>query len=330
MTDLDKIPFDERRGRSTRPPRRYRYRTYGLVLSSQLKLPELIPAVPSDGEPDVEILATSVPPMLEKAAAQDALWQFTEDRCQFSVGGIARYRIEQGQRILVDRRGSATPRPGDVRLYLLGSALGALLHQRQCLPLHVSALETPTGVWAFTGPSGAGKSTLAAWLHFTLGWPIVSDDVAVIQPGEEQPRLHPGPPRLKLWRDALAALGMDHRDLVQDRTRVDKYHLDLRDRFPGHASSLSALVMLESIQAGEAPELIQLKGQEAFRTLLMTVYRPAIAEEIQRPENIFHQCRQLAGRIRVYRYRRPRSLSDLDAAARPLMSEILRAGSSQQ
>ncbi|EWG98231.1 hypothetical protein [Halomonas sp. BC04] len=93
-------------------------------------------------------------------------------------------------------------------MYLLGTALGALLHQRHWFPLHVSALATPSGAWAFTGESGAGKSTLAAWLHHHCGWPLISDDVAVVKPGEMIPRLHPGPPRLKLWQDALAMLGI--------------------------------------------------------------------------------------------------------------------------
>ncbi|BBI65053.1 hypothetical protein HSBAA_63590 [Vreelandella sulfidaeris] len=68
-----------------------------------------------------------------------------DDRCQITVEGIARYRVEEGQRILLDRRMSqgvdTVANPGDVRLFLLGSALGALLHQRHWLPLHVSALK---------------------------------------------------------------------------------------------------------------------------------------------------------------------------------------------
>ncbi len=38
---------------------------------------------------------------------------------------------------------------------------------------------------------------------------------------------HPGFPRLKPWRDALGHFGLDHRPLIRDLTRTDKYHLRL-------------------------------------------------------------------------------------------------------
>ena len=77
----------------------------------------------------------------------------------------------------------AEPRQGvpdsNVRLFLLGSAMGALLHQRGLLPLHTNAVEVGGRAFAFMGKSGAGKSTLAAWFH-DRGFRIVADDVCVV------------------------------------------------------------------------------------------------------------------------------------------------------
>ena len=64
---------------------------------------------------------------------------------------------------------------------MLGTALGVLLHQRGLFALHASGVATPSGAWLFTGHSGAGKSTLVAWLHRRFGWPILSDDVTVVE-----------------------------------------------------------------------------------------------------------------------------------------------------
>ena len=46
---------------------------------------------------------------------------------------------------------------GDVRAYLLGTAIGALLHQRGLLPLHASAVEVNGRAVAFIAPAGHGK-----------------------------------------------------------------------------------------------------------------------------------------------------------------------------
>ncbi len=315
----------ERRGNVPASNKHFYYHTYGLKIESQLELPELHETPPCD-QPDVTIETPGVEEQLEGATFRNGWLEMGNERCQINIEGIARYRIEHGQRVLLDRR---VPRdvdpaadPGDVRLFLLGGALGALLHQRQWLPLHVSALKTPGGVWAFTGHSGAGKSTLGAWLHHTLGWPLVTDDVAVIKPHEDKPYLHPGPPRVKLWKDALAALDIQIDGLVRDLTRADKYHLMLREGFQNTAYPLTALVMLERSNDGESSTLERIKGVEAFKVVMTSLYRPEMAEEFSDPRGLIKHCAALVSKIRVYRFRRPWSLLDIEENLEPLLSEI--------
>lgn len=318
---------DERRGNVPPSNERYYYRTYGLTIASQLELPEL-PQAEATSQPDVVVLTPGVADKLEGATFRQGWLEMGDDRCQITIEGIARYRVEQGQRILLDRRVprdvSPVADPGDIRLFLLGSALGALLHQRHWLPLHVSALKTPGGVWAFTGHSGAGKSTIGAWLHYTQNWPLVTDDVAVIKPHEETPYLHPGPPRVKLWKDALAALGIKTEGLVRDLTREDKYHLMLNKGFQDHPAPLKALVMLERAEEGEAASLERIQGVEAFKSVMATLYRPEMGTEFNTPEQLMRECIKLAGKIKVYRFRRPWSLAEMNTSIEPLLSEIMK------
>ncbi|MCE9665084.1 hypothetical protein LY622_16770 [Halomonas sp. M5N1S17] len=292
---------------------------------SELELPELTPAPPC-AEPDIEILTPGQLGPLDDAVEDWPCLELDGERCQILVQGIGRYRIEQGRRILVDRRVPREPEhqvvSGDVRLYLLGAALGILLHQRQCLPLHVSAVHTPAGVWAFTGDSGAGKSTLAAWLHQQHGWPLVSDDVAVIEPDAPEPILHPGPPRLKLWQDALAAMAIDTSGLVRDLTRADKYHLNAHAGFRDEAGPLKVLVELERAEPGEVSSLTLLKGVDAFRVLLRALYRAELGRLFNPPARLLATVSALASQIQVYRFRRPWSLERMDASLAPLMQEI--------
>lgn len=303
--------------------RRYLYHIYGLNLASEIELPELPELLGCDALPEVEVtvrLASLPEKLADKTPARGYL-QVAGDQCQFNVDGIARYRIEQGQRILIDPApGSA---PGDVRLFLLGSAFGALLHQRGNLPLHVSSVATPDGVWAFTGDSGAGKSTLAATLHFHFGWPLLSDDVAVLEQAIlDRPLLHPGPPRLKLWQDAVTHLAINSCDLIPDLTRVNKFHLNLAQGFEHDPQRLRALVVLERANDDEPPSLTQISGIAAFQAVAGTVYRPEMAQLVGDQNTLFRQCAALASQIALYRYRRPWSLDSLDSSLQPLVEQV--------
>nr|WP_298248829.1 hypothetical protein [uncultured Halomonas sp.] len=315
----------ERRGSNPKSDLRYYYSTYGLKIESQLKLPEL-PVIAPCAKPDVRIVTASVDEKLEDATFRKGWLEMGDDRCQITIEGIARYRVEYGQRILLERRVpkvvDSTTDPGDIRLFLLGSALGGLLHQRHWLPLHVSALNTPSGVWAFTGHSGAGKSTISAWLHYTQGWPLVTDDVAVIKPHENVPYLHPGPPRVKLWKDALAALGIRTEGLVRDLTREDKYHLMLNNAFLNAAFPLQALVKLEHAKEGEPASIVRVKGVEAFKILMGSIYRPEMAEKFNNDLSLIDNVSALLCQIRIYRFRRPWALDDYARGIEPLLSEI--------
>lgn len=315
----------ERRGNLPAINERYYYLTYGLKICSTLELPEL-PAIDPCENPDVMVTTPGVVDRLEKGTYLRNWLEIGDDRCQITVEGIARYRVEEGQRILLDRRmpdgADSAADPGDVRLFLLGSALGALLHQRHWLPLHVSALQTPSGAWAFTGHSGAGKSTISAWLHYSQQWPLITDDVAVIKPDEAEPLLHPGPARAKLWRDALAALGIGTEGLVRDLMRADKFHLMMNKGVRYEAHRLSALVQLERADEGEVASLERLSGVEAFKTVMGAIYRPELGSEFNTDEQLMRECICLAQQIRVYRFRRPWSLEDMEQSLEPLLAEI--------
>ena len=146
---------------------RFLYSTYGLVVSSELELPELASAA---GEtPDVEVAWAALPPLADEEGKAFAV-DLNAERCQFTIKGVARYLVTDGCKIFVDRlissKSGQLAEMDGVRLFLLGSAFGALLHQRGWLPLHVSALLTPSGVCAFTGAAGGRKID-----HHSLGAP---------------------------------------------------------------------------------------------------------------------------------------------------------------
>ncbi len=323
---------ERRMGRSKglQPASSFIYRTYGLTVTSQLELPELSSLGPdAKHQVDVEI-RMGEPTQLQATSAELADGICVRgDVAQFVVDGVARYSIERGRRIIIDRRvcmdNKPPPGPEDVRLYALGSAMGALLYQRGIMPLHASALETPSGIWAFTGPSGAGKSTLAAWLSQRHGWPLVCDDVLAAHPTDNSFRFHPGPPRAKLWKDALTALGMSSEGLMRDQSRADKYHVRIASNDLGGAGSLRGLVFLNRSTACSQPRLEPIVGIEAYRNLLTALYRPSFATRLAGSRELFAQCASLARSIPMYSLTRPWDLGSMASTVQPLVEAIQQA-----
>lgn len=318
------LEADQRQGAQRHPNDQYYYSTYGFTLVSHIPLPELVPIAPC-AYPDIEIVAGKVDEKLANGHQVNRWLQMGENQCQMWIEGIANYRVEHGQRIVIDRR-VAEPmalaaEPADVRVYLLGSALGVLAYQRGWLPLHINAVQAPSGdLWAFTGPSGAGKSTLGAWLNIRLGWRQVTDDVAVVKPEDQQPLLYAGPRKIKLWKESLEALQIDTSGAQRDLSRADKFHIPIQGQkeLPPLVP-LRHLAVLERGDANSKPQLTEVFGDEAVILLLDTLYRAEFGREFMAPEKIVQECEKMATKIHVYRFCRPWGLDDMSETVAPLL-----------
>ena len=299
------------------------YRVYGLVVESELEFPELLPA--RDEEPDMRVCFGKVPETVEDAIVK-ANW-CQASKCEFlmDIEGVARYHVSDGRRITVELSPDSGKevRASDIRLWLLGSAFGALLHQRGMLPLHVSAVKAPTGVWAFTGPSGEGKSTLAGFLHRRFGWGLVSDDVSVIDSGCSQAVVHPGPQKLKLWADALEHLDFPGCRKVRDLSNTEKFQLYLPGDGGYKPEPLHGLVLLESASAGATPSVERLKGTQAFSACMESIYRPYMDVWFKLPERRMSELVQLCQQVHIYRFIRPRSLEHMEQNLAPLLELLV-------
>ena len=131
------------------------YTVFGLRIRSEIDLPELHPAE-GDSQPDVVVRKGRVARPDNPRPGIEVL----DGALLLTIPDVAHFSITGGNEIVVEP-GSEVPER-NVRLFLLGSAFGALLHQRGLLPLHANAIEVDGRAVAFMGKSGAGKSTLAA------------------------------------------------------------------------------------------------------------------------------------------------------------------------
>lgn len=225
------------------------------------------------------------------------------------IPAVATYRISHGNRIEVCPEPTVSAR--NVRLYLLGSALGALLHQRSRLPLHANAVDLGGGAVIFMGPSGAGKSTLAAWFH-DRNYPILADDICAVEVTNGRTLVYPGIPRLRLWREALEHLSRSVSDYEMSFDDYEKYDVPTTVANPGEPLPLAAAYELIRDDGVSSPVFEELRGVDSVDALVSNTYRGELIAGAGAIHSHLQQCIELAGTIPIFRVRRPWGLSDFD------------------
>jgi hypothetical protein len=277
---------------------RWFYVYAGLNVASAIEIPEWRSFEQPPCEPDVSFVFG------DQVASEDD--PINPEEYRFTVPDVGQFRICEGREIAI------TPVPGveqnDIRLFLLGSAWGALCYQRGMLVFHASAVRVGDEAVMFCAPSDRGKTTLAAWLS-KLGYSLVSEDLCNIDlPAQGRPMIYPATPRLKLWEDALGALDLHNNKREQCRFRPEKYYLE----WQGHNRPLPlrAIYVLEWGDLG----IKRLAGQEALARLLTaaTYFNGDELEAMGQLETYTQQCLALVGRVPVFEFKRPRDLSVMD------------------
>jgi hypothetical protein len=292
------------------------YQVFGLRIRSEIPLPELFPAI-GEAVPDVTIRRGIVPPSGPSVGLQ------TQGAALIlTVPEVGRYRIEAGREIVVDPEPDA-PEP-NFRLFLLGSAFGAVLHQRGLLPLHANAVEIDGRAVAFMGESGAGKSTLAAWFH-DHGHRVIADDVCVVGFKGAQAIAVPGLPRLRLWSDALRAMGRDSRDYPRSyggQEQIDKFDVPIeRTIAVCEPQPLAAIYLLDGI---EPFAFTRLTGIEAAEMLFAHTYRGSYLAAALTHRTHWTSCITLAGGTPMFQLSRVRDFDRLDEQCAGILAHVAR------
>jgi hypothetical protein len=299
--------------------RPFTYLAYGLHISSDLACPEL--ASHANGRADVRIRLGHAPLELIQPQAQGECYQVTRTQLLLKIDRVGRYLVSNGNDIVVERAPEASE--DDVRVFLLGSVLGALLHQRGVLPLHASAVETAYGAVAFAGQIGHGKSTLAAAFH-GRGYRVLADDVcAVALDAEGKPLVMPAYPQLNLWADALAHIGESKDALRRTRVLSEKYGLPISERFATRPAPLCAVYELNTANSAK-PSLARVTGNARLWLLRDNTFRLSFLAGMDDSERYLRMALAVAQHIRTARVSRPAAPFLLDELA-DLIENDLRA-----
>lgn len=290
------------------PESDYKYRLFGLHFVSQLALQESLSAEQLFGNSDCKIVLdhSSVSGLEKKLGINSLLYERDNDTIYFRIPDAAIYSISGGDQITV------APLPGadesKIRLYLLGTCMGALLMQRRMLPLHGSAVVINGKAYAIVGESGAGKSTLAAAFS-SQGYSLLTDDVIAVKFADEEsvlPTVYPSYPQQKLWQESLDYLGLSSDRYSSIFERVDKFMVPIPSRFHHEPLPLAGVIELTKTEE-QVSSIRSYNRLESLHILHGHTYRNYLLNIMNIQQWHFGITTRIAAALPVYRLHRPQN-----------------------
>lgn len=292
----------------------HQYTAFGIRFASELELPGVTQAIGAAPAKAIVRLG-SVPESLTDPLFSGPAWEAVPGRFLLNRPEAGRFLVCDGQQLTVQ------PTPGvpasTVRLFLMGSAFGALMHQRQIFPLHASAVRVGDFCVAFTGISGAGKSTIAAFLEQN-GYDILSDDTSAIRllPGLGAV-VFPGIPRIKLNADSFASLCSEQRRWHQPQSAYDKYEISVSQKMSDGFLPLRAVYNLCESPNGSV-QIAALSGPDSLQCLVRNTYRRRYVFGLALQQTHFQTCADTLKSTQVFNLHRPKEYAGLSTTLKHL------------
>ena len=201
----------------------------------------------------------------------------------------------------------------DTCTYLIGPVIAFALRLRGAICLHASSIAIDNRAIALLGAPGAGKSTTAA-AFARMGFPVLSDDVAVLADQGNRFLVQPGYPRVNLWPDSVRVLFGSKDSLPQITPTWEKRYLALdqgRHRFQSEPLPLGAVYILGERESELAHPIVEeVVAREVFMTLVANAYvNYLLTADMRRRE--FDLFGRLVAEVPVRRVRPARDPSKL-------------------
>ncbi len=233
------------------------------------------------------------------------------------INNVASYRVLSGRDILICPYEDADEE--SVNLFLEGSVLGALLHQRGILPFHGSSFVHKGRGITICGSSGVGKSAVTA-AFCQEGATFINDDITPVTVAGSKTTILPVKTRIKLWDDALQKLKIEAGNLQRIRPGMDKFYLAMEEK-PDSEYNLSHIFIL-SIHNKNEYRATELEGMEKYNAMRKQVYRRIYLKGMPETEKkYFGKMFLLANKVKVTHILRPQ-ICDIQETMRFIGNEI--------
>jgi hypothetical protein len=281
------------------------YRICGLSVASEIVLPGVI-AGEVDCVPQVKIRRGSVPEALNEASMTGPTWQIAGKKFLLNIPEVARFLLKNGEEIVFAPESEASAE--DVPIFIVGTVFGILLHQREQIVLHASAIEVNGKAVAFCGPSGAGKSTLAAALAQRGYRPITDDVCALSMPADGPPIVHPDGRQLKLWAQAIEKLELEKVRGNRVRSQIEKFYIEPHNPST-EALPLGAVYVLHEVFHSNDVNIERPRVVDSATLLRTHVYRPLLVVRLEQKQQYFHAAAQIINHSGIFLLTRPWSFA---------------------
>lgn len=291
----------------------YFYKAYGLVISSEISLPELSSF---EKQPSVDLhiqkgyidLPKTKSTNIHRRGVKANFGSISENNLFLNWPGIADFQAENGSLLTVQAHLSD---PEVISLFTVSEALGLILYQRNLFLLHASAVKVGNKAYCFMGNPGAGKSTTAA-AFIKAGCNLLSDDLTAITFNENgEAFIIPSYPQLKIWNTTVEGLSYKNSELKPVSEGVNKFSYQPKSDFS------HALVKLEKVfflhKARNRKYLSGLMPTEIPVQLLRNFPLPLslIKEGIKMKEH-FKQSFQIASHCELFKKKRDKNFQELE------------------
>jgi hypothetical protein len=283
----------------------YHYFSNGLHITSELPFPELAEA---SGEPDVVIRFGAIPQNTGSEQYKffgESSYEVAGDDFLLDIKDAARYLVRGGEEVIIEAYPGA--QQDAIRLYILATVFGVLLHKHHILPLHASSINTGKGTVLISGVSGAGKSTLALGLYHK-GYEVLNDDISSVFFKGDKPYVHTGYVHLKLWAASLEQYGYESQDFRKLENKLDKYSFPISRPGTIEPLPLRAVFFITSSEEIDQPEQELLHGLTAFSYLRANTFRYTLIKPLQKSDSHFHLCSDLVNAIPIIKVTRPKNI----------------------
>ncbi len=253
-------------------------------------------------QPQVTVQIGHVPPHLDNPSATGVLFEASPGDFLLHLPSICSYRVEKGRRITL--MPAENVHPEKVRLFLLGSVMGALFHQRNALPLHGSTIVKGENATCIVGSSASGKSTLSASLALS-GFTHLADDISVFsRSGQDRFMIFPGHRMVKLWRDVADYLypGVS---FMRVRPELEKFYIPIPIQEKDYRSYRISNIMILNSRNEKDFYLEEIHGAQKVIELRNHIYRDPLIKGLGVVEHHFRQLADLAEQTKIFRLYRP-------------------------